>query len=178
MRRLGGAGFSLLLILLASPACKRKSVAEAPAGQTQDTAQLVSVVRVNDHAVSSQLVRGFYPLEANAWRWTMQKFTVALKPPAGAAQSGARLSLKFTIPEAICRKVGPMQLSANINGLALPPETYSMPGDYIYTRDVPANALSGDAVSVDFSTDKAMPPSPQDNRQLALIAVSISLEAK
>jgi hypothetical protein len=166
----------LVLIALAPSACKRKRRTQALAAEP--SAALVSVVNVNDPVASAQLVRGFYPLEVNAWRWTMQKFTVALKPPPGAAQDGARLYFKFSFPEVIFTKLGPIRLSATMNGLALPEESYPKPGDYIYSRDVPASALAGDAVSVEFVCDKALPPTGGDARELALIAISIGLEPR
>jgi hypothetical protein len=165
----------MALVLIAPAACKRKKKTRSV---VEDSGVLSSVVNVSDPAASGQLVRGFYVLESNAWRWTMPKFTVALKPPPGAAQKGGRLSLKFNIPEVIFNKLGPMNLRASINGLALPPETYSKAGDYIYAQDVPANALSGDAVSVEFTCDKALPPSGDDARELALVVTSIGLESR
>ncbi len=124
---------TLVVLIAAAPsACKRKRTTQALA--TEPSGVLVSVVNVNDPAASAQLVRGFYPLEVNAWRWTMQKFTVASKPPPGSAQNGARLSFKFSLPEVIFTKLGPIRLSAAINGLALSPESYLKPGDYTYSR--------------------------------------------
>jgi hypothetical protein len=174
--KLLGLTMVLVLIAFAPSACKRRRTTHALAVETGGA--LVSVVNVNDPVASAQLVRGFYPLEVNTWRWTMQKFTVALKPPPGGAQNGARLSFKFSFPEVIFTKLGPMRLSATINGLALAPESYSKPGDYVYSRDVPASALSGDAVSVEFVSDKALPPTGGDARELALIAISIGLETR
>ncbi len=168
----------IVLLAIAPSACKRKARGKNPEGQLlPDPGPLVSVVHVNDAAVSGQLVRGFYELESNTWRWSMRNFTVALKPPPGAAQNGARLGLQFTIPEIIANQVGSMSVRAVINGLPLPPATYSKPGEYIYSRDVPATALSGDAVIVDFSCDKSVSP-PGDVRELALIVLSIGLERK
>jgi hypothetical protein len=166
----------LVLVALEPSACKRKRTTQALAVEPSEV--LVSVVNVNDPAASAQLVYGFYPLEVKSWRWTMQKFTVALKPPPGAAENGARLSFKFSLPEVVFTKLGPVRLSATVNGLALPPESYSKPGDALYSRDVPASALSGDAVSVEFVCDKALPPTGDDARELALIALSIGLETR
>ncbi len=175
MRRLG---FGALIALgwIAAPACKRQSTSP-PAVETAQPGPLLSVVTVSDPAGSAQLVKGFYALEGNAWRWTARKFSVALKPPPGADQNGARLSMKLTVPEGGFKQTGPITVSASVNGLALTPEAYSQPGDYTYTRDVPAAALKGDAVAVDFSADKGFTP-PGDARDLALIAVSIGLQPK
>jgi hypothetical protein len=164
-------------LVLSITSCKR-STHDAEALVTEKTAPLVSVVNVNDPAAAAQLVRGFHALEAGTWRWTMKQFEVALRPPPGAAQNGARLNFRFAVPEPIVSKFGPATLSATINGLALGPETCQKSGNYIYTRDVPASALKGDVVVVQFTCDKGMAPSAADARELSLIAVSIGLEPK
>jgi hypothetical protein len=151
-RRLSWVYLTALLVLVASgsAACKRSKRNPGALVPEQD-APLTSVVNVNDPAASPQLVRGFYGLENNLWRWTMKRFEVALKPPPGAAQNGARLTLRFTIPEVISSRLGSITVSATINGLALPPEIYVKPGDYVYDRDIPASALKDDAVVAEFA---------------------------
>ncbi len=173
MRRLAAvAGLALALA-----ACKRaKHDAQAVAPEQESTE--ASVVNMSDPGAAAQLVRGFYTLEAGVWRWTMKNFEVTLKSPPGASENGARLTMRLTVPEAISSKLGPVTLKAAVNGLALDPETYAKPGDYVYSRDVPAAALKGDPILVQFACDKAIEPSPNDARELALIAVSIGLEPK
>ena len=156
-----------VLAVLSFTACKR-TAHDAQALVPEPTGPLLSVVSVSDPAASSQLVRGFYGLEGNTWRWTAKQFEVALKPPAGATDNGAKLSFQLNVPGAIVEKFG----------LALGPETYSKPGNYVYSRDVPAAALKGDAVVVQFSSDKGIAPSADDQRELALVSVSIGLEPR
>jgi hypothetical protein len=165
----------ILLFMMLVSACQRPKHDPAALVPEQDT-PLVSVVNVNDPAASAQLVRGFYALESGTWRWTMKKFEVALKPPAGAAENGARLDFRFTIPEVIFTRMGEVTVSATINGLALRPETYLKPGDYMYVRDVPAAALKGDAVAVEFTSDKGIAPTAEDAHEFALVAVAMGLE--
>ena len=52
-----------------------------------------------------QLVSGFYGIETGAWRWTGKQFAVALGTPAGAAQKGAVLELKLTVPPVTIEKL-------------------------------------------------------------------------
>ena len=168
---------TLIAILLLAPACrihKRSAHAQAP----EDDGQLVSVITMGDPRAAVQLTRGFHGLENQSWRWTMKDFTATLRPPARAAATGASLQLKFTIPDVMFNRVGPMTISARVNGLDLGPQTYSQTGDFNYTRDVPATALSGDAVSVDFHVDKGLPPSDQDTRELAIIVTAVGLLPK
>ena len=132
---------------------------------------------MSDPAAEPQLVRGFYGVESGSWRWTASKFAVTLHAPEGSAQSGATLQFRFSLPEVIVNKVGPVTLSASVNGTALPPQTYSKPGEYTYTAPVPATALSTGTVSAEFATNKAMPPANGDKRELALVAVSVGLSS-
>jgi hypothetical protein len=133
---------------------------------------------MGDRTMANQLVSGFYDVESNAWRWTMQKFAVNLRPPAHAAQQGATLELHLTVPPPSIQKLGSLTLSASIGAVPLAPETYSKAGEYTYRRDVPANVLAGDAVRIDFQLDKAVPPGDVDKRELGVVASSVGLAAK
>jgi len=169
-------------LLLAAPACKRAKVhhvdtveeAAAPAAPVA----LASSVQMGDRTMAKQLAGGFYDIESDAWRWTAQKFAVNLHPPARSAQQEAVLEFHFTVPPPTIQKLGSITLSASAGGAALAPETYSRPGEYTYKRDVPANALTGDAVRIDFQLDKAIPPGDVDKRELGVVASSVALVAK
>jgi hypothetical protein len=176
MRRLVSHLVPLLLIaaLAFSPAgCKRRKrkAAEEPTG-------LATMVHAADPRASIQLVRGFHTVEQNAWRWTAGSFAVTLRPPAGAAQKGATLQLKFVFPDAVADKVKQTTLTATVNGQKLPPETYAKPGEYTFSRDVPGSLLTQDVVNVEFLLDKFLPASPQDQRDLGVIMTMVGFEAK
>jgi hypothetical protein len=170
------AAFALIALVAIAPACRVKK--KAREAVMEDDGQLLSIVNVADPRAAVQLVRGFYPLENDAWRWTLKNFTVALRPPAGSAQNGAHLELKFSLPAVVFDKVGPVTVTARAGVIELAPETYSLAGEATYARDVPASALTGDAVSLDFSVDKAIPPSDKDARELAIIVTRIGLTPK
>jgi hypothetical protein len=161
----------LMFVMLAPAGCRRKKK-----GRTREDG-LASVINVADPADSAQLVRGFSAVEADAWRWSTSKFAVVLRPPAGAAQNGAKLELRFTLADAVS-KLGPVTVSATVNGTAVDPETFSQAGDFTYSHDVPASALGSDVVTVEFSTDKALPPNEKDKRELALIVKTMGLVPK
>ena len=172
--------FSVLvcaLLAVAGTGCKKakKTHVEATdeAGPT-----LASVVNMADTRASVQLLKGFHDVEGNAWRWTMGKFTVTLRPPLNASQKGATLVVKMNIPEAIMGKVKSTTLTANVNGVPIPGETYTKAGEYAYSKDVPASALGADAVTVEFALDKFLPPGASDQRELGVVVSSIGLEAK
>jgi hypothetical protein len=166
---------ALLLTLAIAPlGCKRPRAHAQQAAE--ETPRMASMVHVGDPKMAAQLVGGFYGIEANAWRWTARRFAVALRPPLGAAAKGAVLTLKLTVPPVVIEKERSVTLSAAIGGSALPPETYSKAGEYTYRRTVPAGALGGDTVRVDFELDKAMPPSGGDERELGIVVLSAGLE--
>jgi hypothetical protein len=179
MWRLNIRLFPALLIaaLLVAPAgCKRRKKHAATA--EDEPTGLATMVHTADPRSTIQLVRGFYPVEQGAWRWTQKTFAVTLKPPAGSSKTGATLQLTFAIPEAIIQKLGPVTLSANIGDLKLDPEKYAQPGDLVYTRELPASVMKGDAVTVEFSLDKALPPGDQDTRELGIVVKMAGFEAR
>lgn len=139
---------------------------------------LASVVNMSDTRASVQLLKGFHDLEGNAWRWSMGKFSVTLRPPQNASQKGATLVVKMTIPEAIMGQVKSTTLTANVNGAPIAGETYTKAGEYTYSKDVPASALGADAVTVEFALDKFLPPGASDQRELGVVVSSIGFEAK
>jgi len=139
---------------------------------------LATIVHVADPRAAAQLLSGFYGVEQNSWRWTAGKFSVVLRPPRTAAAKGATLQLKFTVPEVVIAKLKAISLAASVNAIPLSPESYTLPGEFTYTRDVAANVLAGESAKVDFSLDKTMPPSGSDERELGVVVSSVGLEPK
>lgn len=125
-----------------------------------------------DPQAAAQMTHGFHSLE-NGWRWVASKFGVTLAPPEG---STAQLELKFALPAAVVDRLGAVTLSATVNGKPLEPETFKTSGNQVYTRD--AGMVGPGPVTVEFSTDKALPPGNGDARELALIVTRVSLLAK
>ncbi|MEO7143426.1 MAG: hypothetical protein ABI165_07965, partial [Bryobacteraceae bacterium] len=138
-------------LVLAAGSCRRKKESSAQPVAEEATPTLASTINIADPASAVQFVRGFYAIEAGAWRWTMARFSVVLRPPAAAAKKGATLQFKFNIPETVIARLKPETLNATINGLPLPPQTYTNSGDCLYSRDVPASALTASSVIVDFA---------------------------
>ena len=168
---------SVLFVMLAfAPlGCKRKQAAAVPAGEAP---RMASTIHMGDPQTAAQLISGFYGIEQNAWRWTGRRFSVALRPPFGAAQKGATLQLRLTVPPVVIEKLKTISLSATIGGNALSPETYTQAGDYTYAREVAPAPLAGESVRVDFELDKSMPPSGADLRDLGLVVLSAGLDSK
>jgi hypothetical protein len=169
--------FSLALSLCAlTCACKhpdfirlQPTIEEPPA--------LSSTVLMSNASQTSQLIRGFYELQANTWRWAGPKFDVALGTPPGAARNGALLVLKFSLAEASIRALKTITVAAKVDDAVLPAEAFTTPGEHTYLHEAPASALSKNLVDAEFTVDKYLTP-PNDGRNLALIVVSVGLEAK
>ena len=163
--------------MVATAGCKGQPKPAVKAAD-DETVTLASMIQVADPRATMQLLRGFYAVEGSAWRWASRKFAVILRPPKGSDQKGATLQLKFAIPEPLIQNVNSVTLSASVNGVDLSPETWTRHGQFTYSRDVPSKALLGEAVTVEFAVDKAIPPSSGDTRELALIVSLVGFEAK
>jgi hypothetical protein len=161
----------ILAACLLLAACKR----EAPEAEVakEKAADLASGFGMADPQATNQITHGFYGLE-NGWRWVASKFGATLAPPDGSGS--AQLELKFALPAAVFDRMGAVTLSATVNGVALTPETYKASGNQVYSRDV--GKVGPGPVTVEFSTDKALPPGGTDVRELALIVTHVALIAK
>ncbi len=145
--------------------------------QGSNSPTLASTVRMNDPTAGAQLLSGFYTVENGAWRWTAGKFSVLLRTPSAAAQSGATLTLSLTVPDAVIRKLGTIALNASINGTTLTSVEYNAAGSYVFNADVPASMLTAESVKVDFALDKTMRPDG-DQRVLGIIANSVAIASR
>ena len=161
----------IVMAAIGMAGCTRKTHEQSAAAPV-----LQSKVQMNDASAGWQLKSGFYGVEGGSWRWTARNFAVTLAAPADPAHAGAKLHFRFTLPDAVINKLGPIQLSASVDGMALKPELYSKAGNYDYEREVGAGSQPG-TVTVEFSCDKALKPSGDERRELALIAVSVGLES-
>jgi hypothetical protein len=166
----------VLALSFAPLGCKRHRVTVETT--EEEGVPLASIVHVADPKAATQLLSGFYGIEQNAWRWTAGRFSVVLRPPRTGAAKGATLKLNFTIPANVITQLKAISLSATINGTALPPESYTVAGQYTYSRDVAPALLTGDSVKVDFALDRTVPPSAADQRELGIVVSSVGFEPK
>lgn len=135
-----------------------------------------TAIAMNDETAAAQLVAGFYDVEQNTWRWTSRSFSVALKAPEGSEQNGARLSLRLFIPDGHIRQLGPITLRADAGGEALPARTFSKPGEYEYSAEIPPGCAGEDhPVYVNFHLDKAIPAGLLDGRELGVVVTRVGL---
>src|SRR5262249_13842292 len=121
---------------LALDGCRRRERKIRIQQTDEDTATMASVIHMGDPKAQPQLLKGFYNIESNTWRWTAGKFAVALRPPRNASVRGATLHFKFVLPEAVLDKIKTTSLSATVSGTTLSPESYTQPGEFDYSREV------------------------------------------
>ena len=168
--------FALLVVTFLSVSCKPKRKWATPEPLTKQSF-LASSISIGNPDSSSQLLSGFYGLE-DTWRWTKKDFSVALGRPGTAAEKGAKINLVFAIPDMVIQKLKSITLYAAVNEVKLPSETYTKPGDYTYSRDLPPASFTAEKVKIDFHLDKALPPSSSDGRELGIIVSAIGFENK
>jgi len=163
-------------LLLAPVACKRRQRSQAETKAGIHELLPASTIAVGDPQYSSQLIRGFYPIE-RSWRWTQKSFAVRLVAPSGSAQKGAQLQLRFGIPDPLIRNLHSITLSAAVDGFQLPPQRYDKSGQFTYTRDIGADHLQANSIPVEFTLDRVMPPGPVDKRELGIVVTEVGLTA-
>lgn len=137
-----------------------------------------AAIRMTEPGGESQLLGGFHPPDYPGWCWTKGKFSAMLGAPPGAAEKGARLTLVFALTDSVFSRRKTVTISALVESSLLAPETYSQPGPYTYTRDVPAAAFGSGPVKADFALDNYLAAGEIEGRELGLIFKSVELSAK
>lgn len=167
MRRLS---FLHLLTLAPFAACKRYRRPN-PAATVEEPAELSSRISMGEPRDESQLLNGFYQIESDAWRWTGRKFAISLRPPLGGRLKGAKLELACAVADAIADQLLPLTIRATVAGRPLEPQRLTAAGQQTVTFPVPKEALTEDAVVVEFELDKVARLG-DESRDLGLIAAS------
>lgn len=137
---------------------------------------LLSTVHVADPRAFEQLLGGFHQLEGGSWRWTEREFSVLLEPPPPVPLHSSSLEFHFSVPEATIAALGSVTITARLNGVELGSETISQAAqDIVFIRPVPSALLEMPPLRASFYLDNVMAPTPQDQRELGIIAISIAL---
>jgi len=138
---------------------------------------MATMLNTGDPRANKQLISGFWGYEGLG-RWTGRTFRAVLRPPAAAARKGAILVLRAGVPASSIERLRTIQIGASVNGVAVPPQEYSQAGEFLYIRDVPARAFANGNATVDFTLDKALPPSGSEHRELGVVVNTVGFEAK
>jgi hypothetical protein len=147
----------MLYLLLVLCGCQEKSMVVPPAPPF----------------APGQLTSGFYAPEKEGWRWVARSFAVALTPPLGVSSRGARLTVRLFLPETEIQTIGPLTLSASVDGWSLGSETYAKGGSAEFIRDLPFEVADTNVLPVQFCFDKAISPAV-DGRELAAVVSAIT----
>ncbi|MBC7927379.1 MAG: hypothetical protein H7039_17145 [Bryobacteraceae bacterium] len=173
MRRLIG----ILALVVVSAGCSKREIIH-PEPTEEGTISLTPVVNMAEGRSALQLVRGFHQVEQNAWRWTMGKFAITLRPPEGSRQRGAKLFVKFAALETTISRLGPITLTAVHGKQSLGFYTAKAAGQYTFQADVSSEALQEETATFDFVLDKFLPAGTLDGRELGVVVSSIGLEVR
>jgi 2-polyprenyl-3-methyl-5-hydroxy-6-metoxy-1,4-benzoquinol methylase len=122
--------------------------------------------KLADPWLDADLDGGWHAMEDDSWRWTERVFAVWLA--WGADVGSHTLRFRFTLPDEIVKKLGPVRLQAAVNGACLAGCEYGSPGEHTYTQPIPSAALTGERVSIRFELDKALGPPESDGRELGV----------
>jgi hypothetical protein len=163
-----------ILLFVALSACKDRGRLHV---ETDEGApRMATMIAMSNKQAAPQLLAGFYNLEDNTWRWTAGHFSVVLRPPTGAGQSGAVLKVQLNVPQPVLDRVKTTSLTATIKGTSFAPESFTQAGSFTFSRDVPAKLLSDEPVKVEFSLDKFLPAGAVDGRELGIVVTAIGFE--
>ena len=135
-----------------------------------------STLDMADSSITPQLGPGFYQVEAGKWRWTAQRFSVALKPPS-PTPGHARVSVSLYLPEDEMDELGSLTLTAKTGCVALQPATFTSAGMHTYSAELPREALDTNVIPVQFAFDHGWTPTPDRPRELGGVVTSIRLES-
>ena len=149
----------------------------------RDVAQIQPVVHsrsftMRDVDAMRQLAAGIYGVEDGKWRWTAGDFSVVLATPGKASTRGADLSFVFYISDPIVRRTGPITLTVYLNEAEVGEMTYTTAGIQHFSARIPPRLLAQSPVAVDFHLDRYVPAGVLENRELGVIADSVSLEGE
>jgi hypothetical protein len=82
------------------------------------------------------------------------------------------MSFDFGVPVELTDAVGPIRMTARINGKTLGTRDYKTDGRYVWQQKVPSEMLDPNPVVVEFEIDRTR---KDQGRELGVMAVSVSL---
>jgi hypothetical protein len=164
---------SLLIAAGLSLGCPRNAP-EVPAGFGPE---LLSRVDAADPRAEAQLLEGLHPLEQRSWRWTAKKFVVSLATPQPAPDLPVELALRFTLPDVIVETLGPITITARIEGAEVGSRRYEQSGiGLVFDVEVPDRLLSNEKTVIEFELDKSMFADESPRRELGIVFLSAVLQ--
>ncbi len=111
---------------------------------------------------------GWHAMESGSWRWTKREFGVRLKRDVRQSE----LQFRFILPGVVFEALGPVRLTATVNGVRLWGQEFGSPGEHLYRHKLPT--ATTDALSIRFELDKALHAA--DGREIGVQVVFWSYE--
>jgi len=170
------AALALAAGMLCLPGCggtPPEDAAKTAAPTSGPAKPLYTYAQMNDLRVAPQLGMGFFAIEEGGWRWMAKESRLVLRAPEGPR---AQFEVRLTLPKGQVSSLGPMALSVLFNDKPFADTTYTVDGDYTFTKDVPPGALTQAPVHVTLRWNKARPPGGGDARELAAVIVGIGFK--
>ncbi|MCC7496975.1 MAG: glycosyltransferase family 39 protein [Bryobacterales bacterium] len=164
----GGAEFAEVVVV---------APVEAPSLAARSKPARATRVLMSDPA-AGQLLHGFYSIEPGGWRWTGRNFSIRMASPDPADSAPVRLIFTLYVPEVVIEDVGPISLVAKVGEHRLAASAWPRPGRFTYVREIEAGWLKAAGNRIDFTLDKSLAPGATDNRELGIIAIAVTLEAR
>lgn len=118
-----------------------------------------------------ELMDGWHAVENAGWRWTKRSFSVRVGFDASSTKG--IINLHLFVPPALLERLGPIRLSAAVDGRELQPAILNRAGDHEFIRRF---SPEGDQAVIVFALDKYLPPDNQDGRERGLVIASIDIE--
>lgn len=124
-------------------------------------------IAMSDPDAADHILNGISDkVEAGAWRWTWERFTLKFALPDTAER---KLLIEFTIPAETFNETGPFHISYSVNGHLLDKVRYDSPGEKRFEKAIQADRLRANAENiVAAELDKVYVAEP-DQKKLGVI---------
>jgi len=153
---------ALTLAVLSLTACTARTIQDDP-----------WIISVASPEAANRLLYGFHPIEQRRWRWTAQRFSIAIFVQPKPATATRNLVMRFVIPDQVAGKLLPVELAASVDGAELRPETYHKSGRQKYQRSLPARYFTAPEAVVTFRLSRSL---RVHDRELGIVMETIGLE--
>lgn len=121
-----------------------------------------------------RLLSGWNQAEPAGWRWTGREFAIGFRDDR--ARHYARMVMRVYVPPELISRLGPLTLSARVDGRELKPEVFNRSGHAIFERSLGTKPGVGPASAIHFSLDKSFVPGGTDGRELGIVVGSIEFD--
>jgi hypothetical protein len=162
-----------LPVLLCFAACSSKPepggapAAQPAIGMKTRSNPTKSMVLMNDPSVNDYIVKDVSEtLEGGSWRWAYDhpELRFQLKDT-----NNQKVEVHFSVADATFKTTGPVTVKFFVNNKPVGDMKIAKPGDYVFSKAVPADTLKTDDVTTVSAEARPVWTSPTDARHLTII---------